>query len=67
MMKYLILSLNSPIIIKGLERSSGLSMGENLINVLHKSDYFDKTKGGLELINVSSIRFKILNFPESQN
>lgn len=65
-MIYLISKLNFPLLNKGFERLSGLSMGENLINVLHKRDYFVKLSSGLELINVSSARYKILNFPESQ-
>lgn len=66
MMKYSILSLDCCQIIKWFERLSGLTMGENLINVLHKRDYFVKSKGVLELINVSSVRYEFLNFPESQ-
>jgi hypothetical protein len=65
-MKYSILSLDCCQIIKGFERLSGLTMGENLINVLHKRDYFVKLQGVLELINVSSVRYELLNFPESQ-
>lgn len=61
MMKYSILSLDCCQIIKGR-----LTMGENLISVLHKRDYFVKSKGVLELINVSSVRYEFLNFPESQ-
>lgn len=67
MMKYSILKLDCPLFNKGFERLSGLSMGENLINVLHISDNFVKLSRRLELINVSSARYKILNFPESQN
>ncbi len=66
MMKYSILSLDCCQIIKWFERLSGLTMGENLINVLHKRDYFVKSKVVLELINVSSVRYEFLNFPESQ-
>lgn len=66
-MKYSILNLNYPLLNRGVERLSGLSMGENLINVLHISDNFVKLSRRLELINVSSARYKILNFPESQN
>lgn len=66
MMKYSILSLDCCQIINGFERLSGLTMGENLINVLHKRDYFVKSKVVLELINVSSVRYEFLNFPESQ-
>ena len=65
MMKYSILSLNLPLLNKGFERLSGLRMGENLINVLHKRDNFVKLSRGLELINVSSARSNFLNFPES--
>lgn len=65
-MKYSILSPNRPPILKGFERLNGLKHSENLINVLHKRDYFFKSKGVLELINVSSVRFKLLNFPESR-
>lgn len=65
-MKYSILRHNQAKSIRGFERLSGLTMGENLINVLHKRDYFVKSKGVLELINVSSVRYEFLNFPESQ-
>lgn len=37
-----------------------LKRGENLINVLHNWDNLFKSKGGVELINVSSARYKIL-------
>lgn len=39
-------------------RPSGLTDGENLINVLHNKGYFVKLQGVLALINVSSARFK---------
>lgn len=39
---------------------TSLKYGENLINVLHIWDNFVKSKGGVELINVSSARYKIL-------
>ena len=65
-MKYSILSLDCCQIINGFERLSGLTMGENLINVLHILDNFVKLSSGLELINVSSVRYEFLNFPESQ-
>lgn len=66
MMKSLIFGLDCPQLNKGVERLSGLSMGENLINVLHKRDNFVKLQWVLELINVSSVRYELLNFPESQ-
>lgn len=65
-MKSLILRHNQAKSIRGFERLSGLSMCENLINVLHKRDNFVKLQGVLELINVSSVRYEFLNFPESQ-
>jgi hypothetical protein len=64
-MKYLISRIDCPLFNRGVERLSGLSMGDNLINVLHKRDYFVKLKGALELINVSSARSKFLNSRES--